>query len=82
MVAGVVLYRVAGVRFQRGGRVVFADPRDLDLQVDEQVVVAMPHGPTVGTVVITPRQVIHWEGKEPLPPILHAVAPAENRAPP
>lgn len=81
MVAGVVLYRVAGVRFQRGGRVVFADPRDLDLQVDEQVVVAMPDGPTVGTVVIAPRQVIHWEGKGPLPPILRKAAP-EKPAPP
>jgi cell fate regulator YaaT (PSP1 superfamily) len=64
------LYRVGGVRFQRRGRVVFADPRDLDLQVDDRVVVATEGGPRVGTVVIAPRQVVHSDVKGPLPPVL------------
>lgn len=81
MAIGITLYRVAGVRFQRGGKVVFADPRDLDLQVDERVVVAMPQGPTVGTVVVAPRQVIHWEPKGPLPPILRKAMPEDPTAP-
>lgn len=70
-------YRVAGIRFQRSGKVVFVDPRDLDVQVDDAVVVAMDDGPRLGTVVIAPRQVIHSEVRGPLPPVLRKATPQD-----
>ncbi|GBD10504.1 hypothetical protein HRbin23_00147 [bacterium HR23] len=72
-----VLYRVAGVRFRRSGRVVFVDPHDLDLQVDERVVIATPEGPKLATVVIAPRQVIHSEAKGPLLRVLRRATPED-----
>lgn len=67
--------RLAGVRFQRAGRVHYCDPGGLDLGVDDQVVVQAPWGLAVGRVVITPQQVLHVEGVEASLPILrHATA--------
>ncbi|MCS7206899.1 MAG: hypothetical protein NZ951_03055 [Dehalococcoidia bacterium] len=73
-----LLYRVAGVRFERSGPVHFVDPRDLDLAVDDPVVVATPQGPRVGIVVIAPRQVIHSEVRGPLPFILRRATAGEQ----
>ncbi|MSQ40229.1 MAG: hypothetical protein EXR55_00900 [Dehalococcoidia bacterium] len=62
--------QLAGVRFQRGERVYYCDPGDLDLKVNDRLVVEADWGPTVGWVVITPQQMIHAEGVEDLLRIL------------
>ncbi len=69
--------QLAGVRFQRGGRVYYCDPRDLDLQVNDRLVVEADWGPAVGWVVIAPQQMIHAEGVEDLLRILRRATPED-----
>jgi cell fate regulator YaaT (PSP1 superfamily) len=72
--------QLAGVRFQRGGRVYYCDPGALDLQVNDPLVVEADWGPVVGWVVIAPHQVIHAEGVEDLLRIVRRATP-EDLAP-
>ena len=71
--------KLAGVRFQRAGRVYYCDPGDMDLQVNDQVVVQTDQSSNLGWVVIAPRQFVFAEATEPHQPILR-VATQEDLA--
>ncbi len=62
--------QLVGVRFKRIGTVSYFDPAGLELDIDDQVVAEGTHGPALGRVVITPKQVLATELTEPLKPVL------------
>jgi cell fate regulator YaaT (PSP1 superfamily) len=66
--------QVVGIRFQRAGKVYYFNPSDYELEINDYVVVETMHGKTVGRVVITPRQILSHEIKEPLKPVLRKVS--------
>ncbi|MBI4234154.1 MAG: stage 0 sporulation family protein [Chloroflexi bacterium] len=70
-------YSIVGVRFRRAGRLYFFDPRGLDLQPNDQVVVETEKGQEVGWVVVAPKQVIHSDVTEPLKPVLRKASPED-----
>ncbi len=72
--------QLAGVRFQRGGRVYYCDPGDLELQVNDPLVVEADWGLAVGWVVITPQQMIHAEGVDDLLRIVRRATPEDAAA--
>ncbi|MGH2533785.1 MAG: hypothetical protein ACRDJW_15950 [Thermomicrobiales bacterium] len=48
---------MAGVRFLDSGRTYYFDPREIEVEVGDRVVVETVHGGEVGRVVIAPRQI-------------------------
>ena len=69
--------KLAGVRFQRAGRVHYCDPGDLELKVDDQVVVETDRGLDLGKVVIAPQQMMYAEVTEPPEPIVRLATPED-----
>jgi len=61
---------IAGIRFQRAGKVYYFDPSGIDLAVDDYVVVKTSRGLELGQVVIAPTQILDSELGEPLKPII------------
>ena len=61
---------LVGVRFKEAGRVYYFTPGELDLEVGEYVVVETQRGLEMGSVVVSPGQVIANEVEEDLKPVL------------
>jgi cell fate regulator YaaT (PSP1 superfamily) len=68
---------VAGIRFQRAGRVYYFAPAGLDPRVGEQVVTDTERGLRIGRVVIAPKQVMASQVTEPLKPLLRRATPED-----
>ncbi len=68
---------IVGVRFKRGGRVYYFDPRGLKLEVDDPVVVKTSRGLELGWVVVAPYQVPQEELAEPLEPVERKAEPED-----
>jgi cell fate regulator YaaT (PSP1 superfamily) len=66
---------IAGIRFQRAGKVYYFDPSGIDLAVDDYVVVKTSRGLELGQVVIAPTQILDSELGEPLKPIIRKAEP-------
>ena len=71
--------RLVGVRLERAGRVGYYDAGSLDLEAGDSVVVDTEQGPRIGSVAISPTQLVHSDVKGPLPPVLRK-ATAEDLA--
>ncbi|OGO04658.1 MAG: stage 0 sporulation family protein [Chloroflexi bacterium RBG_13_54_8] len=69
--------RVVGVRFKRAGRIYYFDPMEIELKTNEHVVVETERGPSIGRVVIAPKQVLANELTEPLKPVLRKASPED-----
>jgi cell fate regulator YaaT (PSP1 superfamily) len=61
---------IVGIRFKRAGKVYYFDPAGIELEVGDQVVVETTYGQELGTVVISPAQVLASELTEPLKPVV------------
>jgi cell fate regulator YaaT (PSP1 superfamily) len=68
---------IAGIRFQRAGKVYYFDPSGIDLAVDDYVVVKTSRGLELGQVVIAPTQILDSELGEPLKPIIRKAEPED-----
>jgi cell fate regulator YaaT (PSP1 superfamily) len=68
---------VVGVRFQRAGRVYYFDPAGMEVDINDQVVVETARGPSMGRVVIAPRQIMASELNEALKPVLRKASPED-----
>lgn len=66
---------IAGIRFQRAGKVYYFDPSGIELTVDDYVVVKTSRGLELGQVVIAPTQILDSELGEPLKPIIRKAEP-------
>lgn len=71
--------KIVGVRFRRAGRIYYFDPKDLDLNVNDYVVVETPRGLEAGRVVLAPRQVLVNEVEAPLKPVIRKAELAETQ---
>lgn len=69
--------KIAGIRFQRSGKIYYYDPGELQLEVNDQVVVEGKQGQSIGRVVIAPRQVISAELPEALERVARKAEPAD-----
>ena len=69
--------KVVGIRFKRAGRVYYFDPAEIELSTNDGVVVVTEHGPSVGRVVVAPKQVLVSELTEPLKAVLRKVTPED-----
>jgi cell fate regulator YaaT (PSP1 superfamily) len=61
---------IVGVRFKKSAKVYYFDPAGIDLAVNDCVVVETARGMELGWVVISPKQVLADELKQPLKPVL------------
>ena len=61
---------IVGVRFKRAGKVYYFDPKGIDLEANDYVIVETSRGLELGHVVIAPRQVVANEVTGPLKPIV------------
>ena len=67
--------KVVGVRFKRAGLIYYFDPSDIDLAVGDDVVVDTARGPSIGKIVLAPKEVTSIEISEPLKPVLRKAQP-------
>jgi cell fate regulator YaaT (PSP1 superfamily) len=68
---------IAGIRFKRAGKIYYFDAGDIELEAGDYVVVKTSRGNELGSVVITPAQVIVNEFDEPLSPVLRKAEPED-----
>lgn len=68
---------VAGIRFQRAGKVYYFDPAGIEMDVHDQVVVDTERGLKIGRVVIGPKQLLASKLPEPLKPVLRKATPED-----
>ena len=71
------LRNVVGVRFQRAGRVYYFDPRGIEVEVKDHVVVETVRGHVMGRVVIAPKQILASELTDTLKPVVRKVTPED-----
>lgn len=64
---------LVGVRLTRSGPVVFYDAAGLDLALHDRVLVATEAGEALGTVVISPGQLIHSDLRAPAGQVIRKV---------
>jgi cell fate regulator YaaT (PSP1 superfamily) len=70
---------VVGVRFQRAGKVYYFDPKGIELELNDRVVVETGRGHVIGRVVIVPKQIIASEVVEALKPVLRKATPEDMK---
>ena len=58
--------KVVGVRFQQAGKIYYFDAADINIELGDYVVVETSRGQELGSVVITPNQVLSSNISEPL----------------
>jgi cell fate regulator YaaT (PSP1 superfamily) len=68
---------IAGIRFKRAGKIYYFDAGDIELEAGDYAVVKTSRGNELGSVVITPDQVIVNEFDEPLSPVLRKAEPED-----
>ena len=61
---------IVGIRFKRAGRVYYFNPKGIELEVNDYVIVKTTRGLELGQVVIAPKQVLASEVSQPLKPII------------
>lgn len=70
---------IVGVRFKRAGKVYYFDPAGLDLSAGDQVLVDTERGPSIGRVVIAPKQVLASELAEPSKAVVRIATEEDTR---
>lgn len=70
---------IVGVRFKRAGKVYYFDSAGLDLGTNDRVVVDTERGPSVGRVVIAPKQVLASELVEPLKAVIRVATEEDGQ---
>ncbi len=68
---------IVGIRFKRAGKVYYFDPAGINLEVNDHVLVETTHGLDLGQVVISPKQVLASDVKEPLKPVVRKAEPED-----
>jgi cell fate regulator YaaT (PSP1 superfamily) len=69
--------KVVGIRFKKAGRIYYFDPRDLEINLNDYVIVETARGLEVGRVVLLPKQVLVTEVEMPLKPVTRKAEPSE-----
>ena len=61
---------IVGIRFKRAGKVYYFDPKDVEPDVGDCVIVETERGLEAGRVVISPKQVVASQLNKPLRPVV------------
>ncbi len=70
-----VYYEIVGVRFKTAGKIYYFDPKGLDIQYDDYVIVETTRGIEIGKVVIEKRQVEEDDVVLPLKSVIRVATP-------
>ncbi|MDL2217042.1 stage 0 sporulation family protein [Christensenellaceae bacterium OttesenSCG-928-M15] len=70
--------RVVGVRFRKAGRMYYFDPKDLEINGNDGVLVETAHGIEYGEVILTPREVPEEQIVAPLKEVLRIATDDDN----
>ena len=70
---------VVGIRFKSAGKVYYFDPKGLELNKEDGVIVETARGMEYGDVVIPPRDVAASEVVQPLKPIIRKASPKDMK---
>lgn len=73
------MVKVAGVRFRKAGKIYYFDPRDIEINAGEYVIVETVRGVEYGTVVLSGKEVEDDEVVQPLKKVLR-IATEEDKA--
>ena len=65
---------IVGIRFKRAGKVYYFDPKDVEPDVGDCVIVETERGLEAGRVVISPKQVVASQLNKPLRPVVRKAA--------
>ena len=64
------MIKVVGVRFRTAGKIYYFDPKDIELEAGNHVIVETARGIEYGTVMVGPKQVTDDEVVQPLKPVI------------
>lgn len=72
-----VYYEIVGVRFKTAGKIYYFDPKGMDIQSDDYVIVETTRGIEIGKVVIEKRQVEEHDVVLPLKSVIRVATPED-----
>lgn len=73
------MIKVVGVRFRRAGKIYYFDPKSMEMECGDHVIVETARGVEYGTVVIEPRKVTDDEVVQPLKPVIRVATEDDDR---
>ncbi|KAF5062720.1 stage 0 sporulation family protein [Proteiniclasticum sp. QWL-01] len=71
------MINIVGVRFKKAGKIYYFDPKDLELELDEAVIVETTRGVELGIVSLTKKLVPQEDVRGELKPILRKATPED-----
>ena len=71
--------KVAGIRFQKAGKIYYFDPGDFELETGMHAIVETARGVELGTVLIPPKFVEDEQVIQPLKPVLRIATDEDER---
>ena len=73
------MIKVAGIRFQKAGKIYYFDPGDFELETGMHAIVETARGVEMGTVLIPPKFVEDEQVIQPLKPVLRIATDEDER---
>ena len=73
------MIKVAGIRFQKAGKIYYFDPSDFELETGMHVIVETARGVEMGTVLIPPKFVEDEQVIQPLKPVLRIATDEDEK---
>ena len=73
------MIKVAGIRFQKAGKIYYFDPGDFELETGMHAIVETARGVELGTVLIPPKFVEDEQVIQPLKPVLRIATDEDER---
>lgn len=73
------MIKVVGVRFRKAGKIYYFDPKQMEMERGDHVIVETARGVEYGTVVIEPRKVTDDEVIQPLKPVIRVATVEDDK---
>ena len=73
------MIKVAGIRFQKAGKIYYFDPGEFELETGMHAIVETARGVELGTVLIPPKFVEDEQVIQPLKPVLRIATDEDER---
>ena len=71
--------KVVGVRFRRAGKIYYFDPKNLEMEAGNHVIVETARGVEYGTVITAPKEVEDEQVVQPLKAVIRVATPEDDR---
>ena len=72
------MVKIIGVRFRNVGKVYYFDPKSLDINVGDHVIVETARGVEYGLVVLGPKEVEESRIVQPLKEVIRVATPKDH----